>query len=49
VQLKERHLPQMLLKSKKDLYDDIYNLRLEFHSFKEDFKNQLKIQEAFMT
>jgi len=40
-------LPQIITKAKKDLYDDIYNLRVELHSFREEFKQHVKKQEAF--
>jgi len=34
-QVKEKHLPQLLGKLRKEVYDDIYNLRLEFQAFRE--------------
>lgn len=43
-QFKEKHMPNILKSLKKELLDDISNLRTEFMSLKNEFKSQTERQ-----
>ena len=44
-EIKEKHLPEMLRSLKKDFYDDLHALRVEFNRIKEE---QQKMNDKMM-
>lgn len=43
--LRDKYLPAVLSKLRKEIYDDIFNVRAEVQTLREEMKSQLKKQE----
>lgn len=44
-QIREQHLPALMMKMKREFYEELHQLRLELHSFKDETRNQFKKHE----